>query len=166
MNRQVQLLEGGIIRQEFAMSPVLLNGMRFVLNRGDKPSDLDVQLSTPHMRNGERVVVNRSDRGRSDGTPWATLDHDVKNGRGPESITIHQFIPGTYRLFVNKYRAADEGSLARSEAVLNIYTNSPATELNAKALYSIHVPKDGEDLSWYVFDIDGASRTIRSSDLL
>jgi len=166
VNRQVVLQEGGIIRQEFFMSPVLLKGMRFVLNWGDRPADLDLQLLTPYVRNGQNVVVNRRDAGAADVAPFATFEYDViEGGRLPESITIHQFLPGTYRLFANKFRAADAGSLTTSEAVLNIYTNSPANQLEAKAVYSIHIPESAEDVFWYVCDIDGDSKTvtIRSS---
>jgi hypothetical protein len=162
VNRQVVLLEGGIIRQEFAMSPVLTKGMRFVLNWSDRPADLDVQLATPFLlpdgRNKE--VINWQNRGQANASPWATLDFDVRSGRGPESITIHEFRSGTYRLFVNKARAADTGSLTSSEAVVNIYTNSPATQVDTTALYSIPSPKSGEDLFWYVCDIDGDTKTI------
>lgn len=159
-NHQVALLEGGAIRHDFSMSPILLQGMRFVLNWGASPADMDSHLVTPFLANSKPIEVNPGAKGSRIAIPFATHDHDVRNGNGPETITIQEFTKGTYKLYVQKAFANDAGTLANSKAVVNIYTNRPSGALDQQALFTIHAPFSGDGLFWYVCDIDGATRQV------
>ena len=91
------------------------------------------------------------------GIVYADLDHDVTDGFGPETDTIHTALSGTYQFLVNDYTdefTASLGSspLAASGATVNVYTS-------AGLMATFYVPNLPGTL-WYVFDLDGASLTL------
>ncbi len=146
--------QGGYITNEFAMSPVLIEGLRFVLIWGERVSDLDLVLRLP---SGQEV----SWQSRNSGPPmFAVMDFDVKNGRGPETITAPRFVPGTFSLYVQKGRATVGGTLINAQPIVSIYTDQTSSGGERRPLYEIHAPASGNGTLWHVCDIDGASRNI------
>ena len=135
------------------MSPIPDPGeIRFVLNWGAKPQDLDSHLLTPEIE-GSSHHIYYSNPGRATNAPYAILDTDDVDGYGPETITIKQIFEGTYVYYIYKY--SDDGTgLTNSEALINIY-NSPDCDA-----ITISIPNQGNGRYWYVCDIDGATGNI------
>lgn len=103
-----------------------------------------------------------TDRGRADGPPFATLDADVQDSFGPETVTIYQLVDGTYRFFVKKFDPNAVGALAQSLAVVKIYTGAG---LSGTGLYGTReVPTVGNGNVWHVCDVDGATRSVTWMD--
>ena len=78
-------------RRTYAVAPPVQNGqLRVVLTWGETPRDLDSHLDTP---SGCHVFYGRKqcDGGRE------SLDTDVTDSYGPETINIHSLVPGVYR---------------------------------------------------------------------
>jgi len=136
---------------DISLSPELGEGnMRFVLNWDDDPRDLDSYLKTPEI-GGSTHTVYYSNKGSSSLAPYATLDHDVRYGYGPETVTIHQMYSGTYYYYVHKY--AGTQAITESNAVVQIYTD-------AGLLQTFQVPTSGDGYYWNVCEIDGATGQI------
>ncbi len=137
---------------EFAVSPQITdaNSFRLVLLWGDSPSDLDSHLTTP-LVGGQNYHVYYASRGSVLGAPFANLDVDDVNGKGPETITITNFSPGTYTYYIHQFTT--EGSFATSAAVARIYTS-------AGLFATLPVPTTGSGRYWYVCQIDGQTKAV------
>jgi uncharacterized repeat protein (TIGR01451 family) len=148
-----------IVTNAFSMSPLLPTGeMRFVLNWGAQPSDLDAHLLTPAIDGTNyHVYYPPAYRGSLLSAPFAQLNQDATNGFGPETITIAQFFPGTYTYFVHKF--AGVGDLNASSASVAVYTE-------AGQIASFAVPTNQSGEYWYVCDVDGATSVISPVDEL
>jgi len=83
---------------------------RIVLSWNQDPSDLDSHLWTPE----EHVWYSNKVGQR------VQLDYDVTSGRGPETITILQWVNGAYTFAVKHY--AGSGALGPSGAQVEIYS--------------------------------------------
>jgi PKD repeat protein/uncharacterized protein YfaP (DUF2135 family) len=130
-----------------SLSPELIDAdLRFVLNWGAEPHDLDSHMKTP---DGYHVYF--AEIGSATEPPFSTLDHDITTGYGPETITLVQRTPGTYHYYVYLY--SGEGSIATSGAVVQIYDRDGL-------LMSVEPPSSGEDLYWYVATINGETGRI------
>lgn len=150
-NNQVVVVAGGTSTANVSLSPQLSGTMmRLVLNWGESPSDLDSYLVTPPI-NGTSHTVYFSNQGSSTSAPYATLDHDVTEGRGPETITIHQFTSGTYKYYVNKWSSG--GTLAASNALVQVYTAQGLVR-------TIQIPTTGSGEYWNVLTIDGTTKSL------
>ena len=150
-NAQVALSAGEERVLDISLSPVLTDGkLRLVLNWKAEPPDLDAHLVTPVIGDSSYHVY-WWEQGSADSLPHAVLDHDDIDGFGPETITFHQFYPGTYSYFI--YDFDETGGLAGSDAVVQIYDESGL-------IRTVQVPKTGTGDFWKVCDIDGESRTI------
>ena len=150
-NNQVVVVAGGTSTANVSLSPQLSgNMMRLVLNWGESPSDLDSYLVTPSI-NGMTYTVSFSNQGSSTSPPYATLDHDVTQGRGPETITIHQFVSGTYKYYVNQWSSS--GTLAASNASVQVYTAQGLVR-------TIQIPTTGSGEYWNVLTIDGSTKAL------
>jgi PKD repeat protein len=131
-----------------SLSPNLAEGqMRFVLNWGASPLDLDSHLLTPEIE-GNTHHVAYYNRGSDTYAPYAALDFDYTNGYGPETTTIYDFYAGTYKFFIDNY--SETPAITTSQAVVQIYGQTGL-------LTTLQVPTNGEGLIWYVCDIDGNS---------
>jgi hypothetical protein len=122
--------------------------IRFVLNWGAKPQDLDSHLLTPEIE-GSSHHIYYSNPGRATNAPYAILDTDDVDGYGPETITIKQAFEGIYVYYIYKY--SGDSKLTSSEAQINIYDNP---DCNAT---TISIPSEGSGRYWYVCDIDGST---------
>lgn len=144
---------GQNVTRHFSMSP-RLDGFRFVVNWGDLPADLDAHLLVPPIEGvGHHIQYLLRDRGRSDAPPYATLDFDVTEGYGPETITVHQLVDGVYRFYIKQFDPTAAGALAGSGATVKLYTRD--------GLYGTRqVPPFGEGSVWHVCDIDGRRKAV------
>jgi VWFA-related protein len=142
-----------------SLSPIITdNVLRFVLNWADAPRDLDIHLLVPPEEDGgSPYQVYYSSKGRVDEYPYALLDIDKRQGFGPETITLKQFIPGRYVCFIHNY--SGEADLTASEGVLQIYGR-------AGLLHTINVPTSGSGEYWSVCDIDGATGQVTVKNVL
>jgi hypothetical protein len=151
VNNQVTVIPGGNIQLNVSLSPLLLEGeMRFVLNWGDKPSDLDSHLNTPAI-GGEPHHVYYNSPGSSTSIPYAALDYDVTQGFGPETTTIYQLEPGTYQYYIQNF--SQTPPITESQAILQIYNQQGL-------LKTVYPPETGAGNFWYVCDIDGSTGQI------
>ncbi len=147
-NNQVVIPQDGTLTLNISLSPTLASGqMRFVLNWGADPRDLDSHLNTPEIE-GNTYHIYYSDQGSIETAPYAALDHDITSGYGPETMTIYDMFAGTYQYYIYKY--AGDGSITASQAVVQIYGQNGL-------LQTLQVPTNGEGDYWYVCDINGST---------
>lgn len=144
---------GQNVTHHFSMSP-RIDGFRFVVNWGELPADLDAHLLIPPIQGaGYHVQYLQRDRGRSDAPPYATLDFDVTDGHGPETVTVYRLVDGIYRFYIKQYDPLAPGTLAGSGALVKLYTKD--------GLYGTRqVPTLGEGSVWHVCDIDGRRNAV------
>ena len=143
----------------FSITPVLgsVNGMRFVLNWGQQPFDLDSHLLTPYPANPFSFFnpnhIYFGNRGSTNTVPFANLDVDVTFGFGPETMTIVAFTNGTYDYYIHNY--SQDAPLAGSGATVKAYTA-------AGLVATVRVPNTGlpNAIYWHVFRVDGATRRL------
>jgi uncharacterized protein YfaP (DUF2135 family) len=93
--------------------------LRFVLN-WERPDDLDLHLQLP----SGREVFFEECAGSLTEYPFAKLDVDHQYADGPESITVKNFDPGPYTLFVHNFSAENDGASANwleTGAVVDVY---------------------------------------------
>jgi PKD repeat protein len=147
-NNQVVIPLGGSLTLNISLSPTLAAGnMRFVLNWGASPEDLDSHLSTPSIE-GQTYHVYYNDEGSALAAPYALLDYDYTEGFGPETMTIYQMFNGTYRYYVHNY--SESPAITTSQAVVQIYNQSGL-------LHTLQIPSSGSGLYWYVCDVIGST---------
>jgi len=79
-----------------------------VLTWGASPRDLD-----SHMRSPNGCVTYY---GRRHGCSGVSLDRDVTNGFGPETVTIHVRRPGIYHFRVHNYSRRSHNLMSRGLA--------------------------------------------------
>jgi len=145
------------------MSAVLPAGQtRIVLSWGASPTDLDSHLVGPvsgaatgsqqfhvHFRTGRRGSMTAS--------PFAQLNSDVTAGFGPETITVAQTFPGTYRYYAHDYTNRDNtvstALSGGSNAVVQVFQG-------ANEVARFNVPVTGAGDLWHVFDMDGQTGAI------
>ena len=154
-NNQITLQLGETKVIDIALSPVITGeGLRFVLNWGERPWDLDSHLKTPLIE-GQYYHVDFMDPGDSIAPPYATLDVDNVDGFGPETITIKKFYNGVYYYFVHNYSGEVESdtSFKNSNAIVQVYNKDGL-------LNTIKCPSTGEGYFWHVCNVDGATKAI------
>jgi PKD repeat protein/uncharacterized protein YfaP (DUF2135 family) len=155
-NSQVVIPPGTTFTLNISLSPTLTDeAMRFVLNWGASPSDLDSHLDTPIIE-GQEYHVYYSDQGNPTSAPYAALDHDVTSGYGPETMTIYQMFDGTYKFYIYNYSSTPD--IITSQAVVQIYNQ-------AGLMQTVQVPTSGTGRYWYVCDVNGntGQLTIRNT---
>jgi plastocyanin len=149
LNQTTAVYSGETTTLNLAMSPRLEAGeIRIILTWGENPRDLDAHLWLPL---GSPYHVYFSNKGNCGTSPWACLDVDDLNGLGPETITISKSVIGTYRFAVHRYSGS--GTLTASLALVQVYDASGM-------IREFSVPTTGSGDWWYVFDFDGATRTV------
>jgi hypothetical protein len=134
---------------DILMSPKLdENQYRVVLTWAKYPLDLDLYAIAP---NGCRAYYGNKKCNTNSGN--AQLDIDVRNGFGPETITLQLGQgSGDWLFFVHQY--SSDGKLITSEAVLKFY--GPTGLINEWT-----VPTTGNGRRWTVFQFDVASKTVK-----
>ncbi|MCB9016582.1 MAG: carboxypeptidase regulatory-like domain-containing protein [Lentimicrobiaceae bacterium] len=150
-NNQVVIPAGGSLTLNISLSPILAAGnMRFVLNWGASPSDLDSHLNTPEIE-GQAHHIFYNNEGNATSAPYALLDYDITTGYGPETMTIYQMFNGTYQYYIHNY--SETPDITTSQAVVQIYNQ-------AGLLHTLQIPTSGTGLYWYVCDVNGATGQI------
>ena len=151
--RRLVLASGETLtHQDLALSPVLDPGqIRIVLTWGEHPADLEAHLTAPHPDGCRSHCFYWNDT-----ISGARLDLDDRAAYGPETITISQRNPGTYRFYVHDFTNRAFGNstaLSDSGAIVTVYfgSNDPPATLT--------VPT-GVGTVWHVFNLDGASGMI------
>jgi PKD repeat protein len=154
---------GQTVTNKFSMTPVF-TGFRFVVNWGLEPADLDAHLLTPPIQGTSyHVQYPQANRGRRDGPPFATLDYDVQDSYGPETLTLYQLEDGVYRFFIKQFDPRARGSLTASKATVKIYTRGVIP--GEDGLYGTRsVPVTGNGTVWHVCDIDGRRNSVTWAD--
>ena len=153
-DRNFRVVSGTIITNSFSMSPQLVGGLRFVLNWGLNPADLDLHVRTPSLGGRTYEIDYRNPyRGNPEAAPWGQLDVDETRSYGPETVTMTRFSEGIYQVWVQKFDPSAQGSLASSGATLKIYDNSGLIRV-------VDVPRVGNGLLWHAVNVHGSSREI------
>ncbi|MDP8208514.1 MAG: carboxypeptidase regulatory-like domain-containing protein [Candidatus Electryonea clarkiae] len=128
--------------------------MRFVLQWGETPRDLDSHILTPEIEDTEYHIYYGS-RGDSADVPYAKLDHDDVSSFGPETITIYRFFTDEndtqYRYYIHNYSGSPD--FTNSGAYVEIWTGEGR-------ISTISVPTQGSGTYWYICDIDGSDGSI------
>ncbi|RLD66574.1 MAG: hypothetical protein DRI84_04505 [Bacteroidetes bacterium] len=152
-NNQVIINPNTTVTLDISLSPTLSGDeMRFVVNWGADPRDLDSHLITPEIEGTSyHIYYPSGNHGSATSVPFAKLDHDVTQGYGPETITIYQFFNGVYHYYI--YKFAGEGEITTSSAVVQIYDESGL-------IYTLQVPTTGTGRYWYIGTIDGTSQSL------
>lgn len=108
---------GSYWQHRFLLSKTIpIHSVRFVLNWGETPKDLDLHLISDdfHISYRNKILSTQ-----------AKLDRDARNGYGPETITLNNLNENkNYKLYVYKYSA--NGNLDHNVHV-SVYKNN---ELN------------------------------------
>jgi len=155
----ISLNAGQTTTVNVSLSPIITdNVLRIVLNWSDLPRDLDIHMLVPPVVEGAAPYqVYYSSKGRVDQYPYAILDIDKRQGYGPETITLKQFVSGSYICFVHNY--SREANLSGSEAVAQIYGRDGL-------LHTINVPSSGDGEYWSVCEIDGETGQVTIKNTL
>ena len=148
----IALTSGEVQTIDVALSPPQQTGQtRIILSWDSLPRDLDAHLVVPpEAVGGAPFVVYYSSPGDSTAYPFATLDQDVTGGYGPETITIHQQLAGTYTFVVHDFTTGSDAAslaLASSAARVAVYQNNQLVQ-------SYTVPNSPGTL-WSVFSLSG-----------
>ncbi|MDR5609090.1 MULTISPECIES: hypothetical protein [unclassified Arsenophonus] len=78
------------------------------------------------------------------------LDIDVRNGFGPETITIKRLNPGRYRFAVKNFSTKPEITTSNAKVVVAQKDKSGGTRVS-----EYDIPTSGTGLWWEVFEMDG-----------
>ncbi len=112
INNNVNIPPNGSLTLNISLTTNLAAGqMRFVINWGADPRDLDSHLNTPEIE-GNTHHIYYSNPGSATTAPYAALDHDYTQGYGPETMTIYNFFSGTYPILYLSNTQETEKSLA------------------------------------------------------
>lgn len=143
------------LNQNASMTPLLQDtSVRVVLTWGETPLDLDSHMTGPLENSTARFHVFYSALGSATVAPYTVLDHDDVTSYGPETITIAQVFPGTYRYSVHDYSnslSASSTGLANSLARVDVYSGSTL-------IRAFSVPNQPGTL-WTVFEYNSGSIT-------
>ena len=138
----------GTVSVVLSLSPLLTAGqVRIVLSWGSTPPDLDAHLSVPGVG-----IVYFGNLGTVGSPFFATLDADEVSGFGPETITIHQLLSGTYTFLVHDFTnfSGSFTALAQSGARVDVYVGTSAV-----ASFTFTPPQQSGVL-WTVFTLVSA----------
>lgn len=120
------------------------NAATMRLTWGANPLDIDSHLRVP---GGSHVYWPAGSRGSLSAEPYANLDVDDTDGRGPEVTTIRRPKVGIYRFYLHNY----------SQSFGPGMTGSPTrVELNYAGRTVVFSPPAGEGtaLYWHLFDLE------------
>lgn len=135
----VHILNSRTVTRTYAVSsPVQGGQLRIVLTWGATPRDMDSHLDTP---SGCHVYYGRKQCPGGE----ASLDTDVTDAYGPETINIRSLKPGVYKYKVHAYSS---GAIEDSGASVSVYG------VGKKPIEFV-INKDGEvhKGNWYVFNL-------------
>lgn len=139
-------------KQNATISPegLLGEGIRVVLNWGEKPLDLDSHLTGP-AADGDRFHVYYRNKDYRDSANEAKLDVDDTTSYGPETVTVVKRVnEGTYTYAIHNYsdrfNLSNNFNISNSEATVRLYSGNVLL-----ATYNVPINKEGN--VWRVFEI-------------
>lgn len=142
---------------DLLLSPQLQpGGLRVVLTWDEDPDDLDSHLWLPAA---QPYHIYYQNLGALSACPFAQLDIDDTSGFGPETVTIGQSVPGSYRYAVHRFGGTE--TLSQSAAIVQVF--------DAEGLVAtFEVPQNGTGAEewWHVFDVDVATGDLVPSNRL
>ena len=137
---------------DIALSPVLdPEQIRIVLTWGEHPEDLEAHLTAPNADGCRHHCFYWDPE-----IPGASLDVDDMRSFGPETVTISQRNPGSYRFYVHDFTSSnseDSMALANSGAKVTVYSGSGDEP-------AVFAPPSEAGTLWHVFNLEGADGTI------
>jgi hypothetical protein len=144
--------------QNATITPILsTQETRIILTWGFTPADLDSHMTGP-LPDGTRFHMFFPYAEANLGSPWPTyvkLDLDDTMNYGPETTTIYQQVPGTYRFSVHDYTnlfSTNSYALSGSGAQVRVYQGS-------NLVASFNVPANQAATLWTVFEMNGTTIT-------
>lgn len=152
------LLETGVIKV-FVTKNMEKDQVRIVLEWGDEPDDLDSHIKGYYLRSDGayseefEVYYHNKTYGIEGYGDEIRLDYDVRNGYGPETVTIYDVNEDKYIYYVHNYSAkydTDAIELCKSKAVVSVFMYNP--EADGRPLYTFTVPHDQHGMYWIVFE--------------
>jgi hypothetical protein len=146
----VSVVADSVVRRDVVLSPVLPAGeTRIVLTWRAAPEDLDAHLLGPAGGGGTFHVFYGSPAEPDSGAARVLLDVDDQDGFGPETITIHQQLAGTYCFSVDNF--SGDASLDASAAQVRVFRGSGQVASFAVPATTARV--------WNVFRMSGTTIT-------
>jgi hypothetical protein len=121
----------------------------FTLHWGKNPQDLDLHL----LFKPEQAIEMHQSCSYCNSMEGTTYSGDVRNGCGPEEISIHKWQKGIYELWVNNY--SQTPLLAQSNATVTILFTG-----TKKRTFTIECPKEGDSQWWHLLSINTHNCTI------
>ncbi|OIK12461.1 hypothetical protein BIV60_16315 [Bacillus sp. MUM 116] len=133
------------------------DNIRIVLSWGETPEDLDSHLIAPNEYGNSEYEIFWNNRNyyADDDTLMTELDVDDTTSFGPETITIHKQVSGTYMYSVWDYTNRYDGdslALSNSGAKVDVYMGSTLVK-------TFYVPANQIGNKWDVFKLDGQTIT-------
>ena len=148
VNNQVAIGVGETLSMDVSLSPTLSEGeFRIVLNWGENPKDMDAHMKTPSIE-GSEYHIYYSNKGSATSAPYVTLDHDDRYSYGPETVTIYDLYPGTYKYYVYNYSGTPD--IVTSNAVVQVYNSTGL-------ITTVNIPTTGTGRYWNVLTVDGST---------
>ncbi len=143
--------------QNVTLTPLIDDDeIRIILDWGQSPSDLDSHLTGPIPGSSNRFHIYYSNKTfMHGGVVHATLDYDVVNSYGPETITIYEQTSGVYRYSVHDFTNSDSttsSALSNSNARVRVY-------FGANLIQTFNVPGNTPGTLWTVFELNGSNIT-------
>lgn len=110
----VEVVLGSLKQKRFLVTKEIpIDSVRFVLQWGKKPNDLDLHLQSNRFHISYRNKRNIANFGK--------LDRDEKRGTGPETITLFKVKANeTYRLTIHNYSGSPS---LNDEVYVSVYAN-------------------------------------------
>ena len=110
----VEVVLGSLKQKRFLVTKEIpIDSVRFVLQWGKKPNDLDLHLQSNRFHISYRNKRNIANFGK--------LDRDEKRGTGPETITLFKVKAAeTYRLTIHNYSGSPS---LNDEVYVSVYAN-------------------------------------------
>lgn len=114
-------------QKTYVPKPMKHGQMMVTLAWNEYPSDLDLYVVAPakhgstHIGGGkpehsanedakdaaQGVTINWMNKGSATEYPFVNLDVDAMNGYGPETVTVHKPVTGTYKIYVDCYSCSE-----------------------------------------------------------
>lgn len=112
-----------------------------VLNWGVTPKDLDLHWT---FLSEKQTSVCYNNKGSKNNHPWCEYGTDMRDGSGPETVSIAKWMSGKYVCYVHNY--SNESVLTSSGGIIEFECGNFRKR--------IQCPTVGEGSWWKVFEID------------
>ncbi len=124
--------------------PVAADTMRIVLTWGAQSRDLDSHILVKDGSNKYHIYYSNKTQSGS----GASLDVDITEGYGPETVTVSLKENGKYVYYIHNFSSSSGVSIGNSDAKIKIYIGTEVYEFTAPS---------GTGNYWKVFSYDAAT---------